>query len=237
MGILTVIYVALAFQPVESTRDETAVAGLAFVFLCEFGLRCYDSQDRASYLRSHWLDLITAVPVPGVPGLRLLRLLRLLRFLNLGVAVRRHLGAHGWGETGLIWPSLLLFWVGSGLALYLVEHDAPGATITTFPQAMTTAFLTASTLGFSTRGAPVTPDGQLIAGVIVFFALGLWGYASSQLTQWWLRSTRSGQGEELAAVRRELELIRRHLENLTTSPELAVEPAQSQPQGTSPASV
>jgi len=118
--------------------------------------------------------------------------------------------------------TLVLFWIGSGLALYLAEHDAPGATITTFPQAMSTAFLTASTLGFSTRGAPVTADGQLIAGTIVFFALGLWGYASSRITQWWLQIAGGTADQELLAVRQELELMRRQLERLADSSQLSV---------------
>jgi voltage-gated potassium channel len=216
MGILTVVYVVLAFTE-DSTigPQDYAVWALAGIFLVEFGARCYDSEDRGRYLRSHWLDLITAVPVPGIPGLRLIRLLRLLRFLKVGMLIRRGLLERGWNESGLIWPTLFLFWIGSAIALWLVEHDAPGTTITTFPDAMTAAFLTAATLGFGRHGLPVTQDGQIIAAVIVFFALGLWGFASSNLTRIWLRATDELPKIELEAIRHDLHAMEEELKRLT----------------------
>lgn len=153
------------------------------------------------------LTLITAVPIPGIPGLRLLRLLRLLRFAKVGVLIRRGLLARGWGESGLIWPTLALFWIGSATALWMVEHDAPNSTITTFPDAMTAAFLTAATLGFGRHWLPVTQDGQIIAAVIVFFALGLWGFASASLTRMWLHVREDWTKAEVDAIFRQLSAI------------------------------
>jgi voltage-gated potassium channel len=212
MGSLTVIYVVLAFEE-DSGTSQYVVFGLAAVFLIEFGARFFDAPDRFQYLRSHWLDLITAVPVPGVPGLRIIRLLRLLRFMKVGVLLRRILLARGWDQSGLIWPTLVIFWIGSALALWLVEHDAPGTTITTFPDAMTAAFLSAATLGFARHSLPVTQDGQIIAAMIVFFALGLWGFASSSLTRMWLNANDNGAQLSDTLVR-ELEAINARLAHL-----------------------
>lgn len=215
MGILTVAYVVLAFtEDLTLGPQAYAIWALAGIFLVEFGARCYDSEDRGRYLKSHWLDLITAVPVPGIPGLRLIRLLRLLRFLKVGILIRRGLLERGWDESGLIWPTLFLFWIGSALALWLVEHDAPGTTIATFPDAMTAAFLTAATLGFGRHGLPVTQDGQIIAAVIVFFALGLWGFASSNLTRIWLRATDDLPRIELEAIRHDMRAMEAQLKRL-----------------------
>jgi hypothetical protein len=216
MGALTVVYVILAFDEDSTFGPQSYAIGLlATVFMIEFGARCYDAPDRAAYLRSHWLDLVTAVPVPGIPGLRLLRLLRLLRFARIGVLIRRALIAKGWGETGLVWPTLVLFWVASAIALWMVEHDAPGSSITTFPDAMTAAFLTAATLGFGKHALPVTQDGQIISAVIVFFALGLWGFASNNLTRMWLHAKDEPSelaikevSQELVAIREELVRVR-----------------------------
>lgn len=216
MGVLTVIYVVLAFTEDSATGPQAfAVWALAVIFLLEFGARCYDSADRAQYLRSHWLDLITAVPVPGIPGLRIIRLLRLLRFLKVGVLIRRILLGRGWDQGGLIWPTLFIFWIASALALWLVEHDAPGTTIATFPDAMTAAFLTAATLGFGRHSLPVTQDGQIIAAIIVFFALGLWGFASSNLTRIWLNTREDEASRETDLILRELQAIGEQLKRLT----------------------
>jgi hypothetical protein len=216
MAALTIVYVFFAFREDRSSRvDDIAVWSLAVVFLIEFGARFYDSPDRAVYLRTHWLDLITAVPIPGVPGLRVIRLLRLLRFLKIGVFVRRSLVGRGWNEMGLLWPTMVLFWVASAFALWLVEHDAPGTGITTFSEAMTASFLTAATLGFGKHALPITLDGQIIAALIVFFALGLWGFASSQLTQMWLHGRRDDASNREGDVRQELVAIKQQLELLT----------------------
>jgi hypothetical protein len=207
---LTIIYVALAFRQDSATPAESyAVWGLAVLFLSEFAARCYDAPSGTAYLKSHWLDLITAVPVPGIPGFRILRLLRLLRFMNVGIKVRRMLMDRGWNDSGLIWPTLFLFWIASGLALWLVEHDAHGSTIKSFPDAMTAAFLTASTLGLGgSREHLATSEGQIISGLIVFMALGLWGFASGRLTQIWLQGRKAEATIELADVHRELRAIR-----------------------------
>jgi voltage-gated potassium channel len=216
MGSLTVVYVILAFREDSAVGPDTyALWGLSALFLIEFGVRCLDSLDRGGYLRSHWLDLITAIPVPGIPGLRVIRLLRLLRFLKVGVLIRRILLGQGWDGGGLIWPTLFLFWIASALALWLVEHDALGSAITTFPDAMTAAFLTAATLGFGRHTLPVTQDGQIIAAVIVFFALGLWGFASSILTRSWLSSGKDAAQKDANDLGRELEAIREQLKHLT----------------------
>lgn len=215
MAVLTVVYVALAFSE-DSPFGPQAVAvwGLAVIFLVEFGARSYDSMDRGRYLQTHWLDLVTAIPVPGIPGLRVIRLLRLLRFIKIGVLLRRDLLERGWNQAGLIWPTLALFWVGSALALWLVEHDAQGSTVTTFADAMTAAFLTAATLGFNKHGIPVTQDGQIISAFIVFFALGLWGFASSNLTHMWLK-TQDDVPIELRAFGQEITALREDVRRLS----------------------
>lgn len=216
MSILTVVYVILAFtEDSPFGPQEYAVLALSVVFLVEFGARYYDSLDRGKYLRSHWLDLFTAVPIPGIPGLRLLRLLRLLRFAKLGILLRRELMRRGLEGNHLIWPTLVLFWLLSALALWLVEHDAPGTNIASFSDAMTASFLTASTLGFGRHAVPVTVDGQIIAALIVFFALGLWGFASSNLTRMWLQSEQDLSDPEIKYLVEQVEAMRVQVKDLT----------------------
>ena len=216
MGALTIVYVALSFSDDSlSGPAGYAIWAPALVFLVEFAARCYDARDRSRYVYSHWLDLVTAVPVPGVPGLRVIRLLRLLRFMKVGVLIRRILLERGFNELGLIWPTMIIFWIGSAIALWLVEHDAPGSTITTFPDAMTAAFLTAATLGFGKHSLPITQDGQIVAAVIVFFALGLWGFASSNLTRMWLNAKDDHLAQQVNLVLRDLERMAGEIKSLT----------------------
>jgi hypothetical protein len=110
---------------------------------------------------------------------------------------------------------MVLFWVASALALWLVEHDAPGSGINTFADSMTAAFLTAATLGFGRHALPVTQDGQIIAAVIVFFSLGLWGFASSRLTQMWLQARKEEAIEREIPLQQALLAVEQQLKLLT----------------------
>ncbi|MBV8528171.1 MAG: two pore domain potassium channel family protein [Candidatus Dormibacteraeota bacterium] len=216
-AVLTVAYVVLAFrQEMATPAENVALWALGVVFLTEFVARFLDAPSRLEYLRHHWLDLVTAVPVPGIPGLRFLRLLRLLRFLKIGMVIREILLRRGWDGAGLLWPTMFLFWVGSALALWLVEHDAPGATIRTFPDALFASFITASTLGFAKHALqPATETGQMISAIIVFLALGLWGFASSRITQLWLQGQTAREQEELQKLHQDLRTLRAEIGALT----------------------
>src|SRR6266702_8417345 len=88
MAALTIAYVLLAFmQDQGSGGPVTAgVVVLVTVFVVEFSTRLYDSPSRLVYLKRHWLDIVTCIPVVG--SLRALRLVRLLAFLRLGAAAR-----------------------------------------------------------------------------------------------------------------------------------------------------
>lgn len=214
---LTIVYVTLAFrQETASSAENLAIWALGILFLVEFSARFFDSPSRMTYFREHWLDLVTAIPVPAIPGLRVLRLLRLLRFLKIGIFLRRWLLSRGWSDAGLVWPSLFLFWAGSAVALWLVEHDAAGTQIKTFGDALVAALLTAGTLGFAKHSlAPVTQSGQIISAIVVFGALGLWGFASSRLTQLWLQSSSVNRSQDVSDVRDELRFLRDQIEVLT----------------------
>ncbi|HYT14076.1 MAG TPA: ion transporter [Candidatus Nitrosopolaris sp.] len=213
MGVLTAAYVVLAF-----TEDELApglnqgtalVVGVAVIFLLEFSIRFWDAPSRLHYLRGHWLDLVTCIPLIG--ALRVFRFARLLRFLRIASLVRaflvgREVGADarsprvGW----LLGPTLLIFWAGSAYGFWLVEHGV-NAAVKNFGDALYLSFLTATTLGYG-EVRPVTQEGRIIAGLVIFAAIGLVGFASSQLTAMWL-----GQEEDVPALKRRLFTMQKEL--------------------------
>jgi voltage-gated potassium channel len=155
---------------------------LSAIFLVEFTVRCLDSQQRLSYVRRHWIDLVTCIPVIG--PLRVLRLLRLLRFIRLGIALRQTFQQSEW----LLVPSLLLLWSGAAYCLWIFERGINPA-IGSIPDAMYQSLLITLTLGQGSSKT-VTAEGQLVAGLLVFLAVGLVTAASSRLTSFWLGDDR-----------------------------------------------
>jgi voltage-gated potassium channel len=186
MAALTAVYVVLSFF--EDATDfalspyTVVLFVLSAVFVIEFAARCWDAPSRYAYVRVHWIDIITALPLVG--PLRVLRLLRLLRFVRLGLSIRSLVIESRVDNLWLIWPCLLLFWFGSAYGLWLAEHSV-NRTIASFSSALMYAFLTACTVGYGSF-TPVTTEGKVISGLIVFVAIGLVGFTSARLTSMWL---------------------------------------------------
>jgi voltage-gated potassium channel len=187
MVILAAAYLALTFLTDESRANLTPLVGaLGAVFVAEFTLRILDAPSRYVYLRHHWLDLVSCFPLIG--GLRSLRLLRLLR---LGAALRLlSLAEKRAGGRESLWylgPLLLMIWVGAAAAYWTFEHDQ-NHVVHSFGDALYWAFITVTTVGYGDV-TPVTPEGKILSGVLIFLGIGFIGVTSSRMTSHWLRST------------------------------------------------
>lgn len=184
---ITIVYVILAFQQDQGTAGLTSIAvvSISVIFLLEFSVRFYDSPSRLAYLKRHWLDLVSCIPVVG--SLRALRLLRLTAFFRLAAAARVFgLGVSASekvpGGTGLwlLGPILVIVWVASAYGYFELEHGI-NPRINNFGDALYFAFVTASTLGNGGVTA-VTESGRVLTGFLIFVGIGLLGFASAQLT-------------------------------------------------------
>jgi voltage-gated potassium channel len=184
---LTLAYVVLAFLQDQGSYGPVTIGVevLAAAFILEFGLRLYDSPSRKSYLKSHWLDIVTCLPAVG--PFRLIRLVRLVGFVRLGATAR----AYGVGAAASerlpggvgIWvlvPILITVWLAASYGYYELEGGA-NHNVKTFGDALFYTFITASTVGYGTV-SPVTPEGKVLTGALIFLSIGLLGFASAQLT-------------------------------------------------------
>jgi voltage-gated potassium channel len=216
MALLTVVYAALTLLDDASVRGlpEFLAVVLSLVFLAEFSARCWDAPSRLAYLREHWLDLVTCIPAVG--PLRALRLVRLLGLVRLAVRIRALGLARGQTAAPLgAWmlaPTLVLVWFSAAEGFWLTEHGR-NAAINTFGDALYLALMTATTVGYGDV-RPVTPDGKLVAGALVFVGLGLLGLASSRLAVVWFRAER-----ETIHLEREVQELRKEVTRLAESME------------------
>jgi voltage-gated potassium channel len=208
MAVLTVVYVALGFfeDPQRWNDAEVVVWALSGLFFLEFLLRLLDDQSPRLYLRDHWIDLVTSFPAVG--PLRLLRLLRLLRVFNSARMLKRLAADKGDASTtaGLrfLATTVFAFWLLAGYAFYVTELDQPRSMVHSFTDALFLAFTTRTTVGFSPM-KPVTSEGQIIAGLVIFVGLGLLTAASSRLTSLWIdASSQQAQDDLLVDIRDQL---------------------------------
>jgi voltage-gated potassium channel len=218
IATLTLTYVLVALIDDRSTAG--AVSGitiaLSLVFLAEFSVRCWASTSRIQYLRGHWLDLVTCIPAVG--PLRLLRMARLVGVVRLAIRTRSSLiiGARrkkreAFLGAWLVGPTLVLLWFGSATGFWFLERGV-NPHVTNFSDALFLSFITATTVGNSSL-QPVTLEGQILAGLVIFVGLGLLGFVSARLTATWLKQENDSDrvASDVRLVRHELTEVREQL--------------------------
>lgn len=153
----------------------TVISGIVWIaFVIDYVVRLSFSVHRWVFIRSHPLDLVMVL----VPMLRILRAVLLIRRSFKSVSTGRIAGS-------LLTIVAFIVVVGA-LMEYAVEHDAPGANITTIGLAFWWAIVTTTTVGYGDT-YPVTPIGQIIASVIMLVGIGLIGTVSATVAAWFVK--------------------------------------------------
>jgi len=188
-----------------SQADKTVLIivedSLCAVFLFDFFRSLRLAPNKWGYFLKGggWLDLLGSIPLPAFAIFRVARLFRIIRSLRkmTGGGFRRML-------TRRLAQSTLLFTLV--IALFLIftiswivlqaEHNAAGANIKTYHEAVWWAFVTITTVGYGDY-YPVTTVGQSMAIILMFFGLGIIGVLSSFLATTFisLQSKRKARGE------------------------------------------
>jgi len=152
-----------------------AIVGLVIwvIFAVDLIFRFALTKPKKGFARKNWLDILTVV----LPQFRALRALR--AFVGDGFLGKK--GAlSGKAVVSAIAGTVVVVWVGSLMVLN-AERDAPGATITSFGDAVWWAMETITTVGYGDY-VPVTSDGRLFAVIVMFVGISLVGVVSAGLS-------------------------------------------------------
>jgi hypothetical protein len=202
-GFLSVAYVALVIggDDLGLPVPRWVLYGFSAIFLTEFSLRLWTSRQPLDYLRGHWIDAVTALPLPG--DFRAFRVLRLLRLGWLFRLVTGWIGTvTGTSRNGIPFiASIVVVFVAIGTYGFWVIED------TSIGDAAYTTVLSTLTLGLASRSA--SAGGQIWAGLLVFMALGLSTYVSGRVTNWML-----GERGTDAVVREQADVLRSEISEL-----------------------
>ena len=143
-------------------------------FAVDYVARLLLSRGKARFVRTHKLDLLMVL----LPMLRLLRIFLLLRRSLASVSTERIAGSIVSLVVAAVFVSAFFMW--------RVEHNAPGATITTFRSALWWAIVTTTTVGYGDY-TPVTLAGRVIATAVMIVGVGLIGTISATVAAWFVR--------------------------------------------------
>jgi voltage-gated potassium channel len=153
----------------------TVVSWLVWLaFAIDYFVRLGLSADRWAFFRGHPLDLVMVL----LPMLRVLRAILLIRRSFRSISTERIAGS-------LL--TIVAVIVATGAVLeFAVEHNAPGANITTLGTAFWWAIVTTTTVGYGDT-YPVTSAGRVIASMIMLVGIGLIGTVSATVAAWFVK--------------------------------------------------
>jgi voltage-gated potassium channel len=153
-------------------------------FVIDYVVRFTLSPHRRQFVRTHPLDLLMVV----LPMLRVLRAILLLRRSFRSISTER--------IAGSLLAIVGVVVVCGAVLEFAVEHNAPGANITTIGLSFWWAIVTTTTVGYGDT-YPVTPIGRLIASVIMLVGIGLIGTVSATVAAWFVKHRpRDGKASE-----------------------------------------
>lgn len=207
LALVAVIFLGVYAAPIidpDLPRSVVRACSLTanivwIIFAADYVVRLMLVRHRWSFIRYHLFDLAIVV-LPFFQPLRLLRLVFLLRVLNrhAGNSLRGQISSYVMGAAAII------TFVGA-LAALDVERNAPGAQITSFPEALWWAFVTITTVGYGDF-APVTHQGRIVATGMMIFGVALLGTVTATLASWLVESVKT-EDEDEGTTSPELEAI------------------------------
>lgn len=176
--------------PGASPQSQAALNLIAWAvwagFAVDYVARLLLSHPRSRFILSHKIDLLMVL----LPMLRVLRVFLLLRRSLATVSTDKIAGSIVSIVVGVVFTSAFLVW--------RVEYDAPGASITTFREALWWAIVTTTTVGYGDY-TPVTQIGRLIAMLVMIVGIGLIGTISATVASYFVNRPKSKDASEGAA--------------------------------------
>jgi voltage-gated potassium channel len=202
----------------SAALTEVVLAATWVIFVTDYIANLTLAPQRGRWFRTHILDLAIVV-LPILRPLRLLRLVTLLSVLQrtTGMAFRGRVVLYVAGA------SMLLVFVAA-LAMLDAERSAPGATITTFGNALWWAFVTITTVGYGDF-TPITVIGRLIAGALMLGGVALLGIVTATLASWIVERVAVKEEDAQAATRGEIRALAQQVAVLTETLEKHATPS------------
>ena len=164
-------------QPFQGRIDEVILAIIAVTyvaFIVDYFVRMHLSGHRMLFFRTNVIDLVS-LAIPLLRPLLLLEYVGRLRFFRTGsgTSVRARLALYTAGAA-------VLFIYVIALAVYASERHAPGASITSFGDAIWWALSTVSTVGYGDV-VPVTIPGRTFAVMLMLGGIAIVGAATATI--------------------------------------------------------
>ncbi|RHX89522.1 ion transporter [Leptospira yasudae] len=168
-------------------------------FIFDFSYKFFTAENKLSYLKWGWIDLLSSIPtLDYFRAGRLFRLIRLLRILralrsskNLIHFIFRNKAQGAFSSVALIAFIIIIF---SSIAILQVEDNA-NSNIKTAEDALWWSYTTITTVGYGDK-FPVTTEGRLIAAILMTTGVGLFGTFTGFVASWFVSSKSNAESNQ-----------------------------------------
>ena len=179
--------------PAPREALDAVLTAIWVVFGLDYLVRIRLAHHRWRFVGTHLLDLLILL-LPMFRPLRALRVVSVISVLN------RQLRDDARGRVAIyVGASVVLVGFVAALAVLEAERDAPGASITSFGEALWWTITTLSTVGYGDR-YPVTVEGRLVAAMLMVAGIALLGVVTASIAAWFVENLRRAEREVRAEV-------------------------------------
>jgi voltage-gated potassium channel len=187
LTIAALVLLALDLNVEDHSRAGLLVgwidAGFCLAFAADFVGRLLKAEQRWTFVRRNWYDLVGAIPIAEPLRLarlvRLVRLLRLLRMASLGRRLLVRYDVEIPSSLRYLGAVSLVVWIGTGLAFYGFE-SGHNQGVRSIEDALWWSMSTLSTVGYGDL-YPRSTGGRAVALVTMVLGVGVLGTLAASL--------------------------------------------------------
>ena len=151
-----------------------------FAFALDLVIGLLTSRSKKEYLLKHPLELISVL----LPFLRPLRLMRVISFG--GLALQKIAMGKQFAITIKVALTAIFVSYIAAVQITISERDLEGSNIKTFSDGLWWAVTTVTTVGYGDR-FPTTPEGRILAVMLMLVGISLVGVITASVASWFVR--------------------------------------------------
>ena len=185
---------------------------LCGLFFMDFVRNMVRAESKTGYfLHGGWLDLISSIPAIDLFRLgRLSRIVRITRLLRATRSLRtiKQVLARQRKQSAVVIAAIvaIVLTVSSSIAILQLEQGVD-ANIRSGGDALWWAFGTITTVGYGEL-YPVTLEGRIVASILMFAGVGLFGTLSGLLATWFLHEDIAEESDHIRLLANQVSEIR-----------------------------